>query len=58
LTALGNAYLETAIDQFLGDQRRGLAVIFDAQNFLARLCHAVPTPEQMASPHNSSHAII
>ncbi|MGA9133977.1 MAG: hypothetical protein WB384_18405 [Candidatus Sulfotelmatobacter sp.] len=57
-TAIRGAHLETAIDQLLGNQRGCLAVIFDAQNFLARLCHAAPIPEQMASRHAFQVAII
>ena len=38
-TVMGDVDFITALGQFLGDQGRGLAIVFDAENFFARFGH-------------------
>src|SRR6476646_7434226 len=42
LTVACSADLELPVGQLLSDQRSRFAVVLDAQNSLARLCHAAP----------------
>src|SRR5262249_25754157 len=51
LTVVGSTRLETAVAEFFGDCRGGLAVGRDAQNFLlTRSCHAPPRMTSRRSP--------
>jgi hypothetical protein len=45
LTVVSDSCVESALDQLLGNQRRGFAVILDAEDFDAHMCHARPPSE-------------
>ena len=60
VTVMSDVHRESPIDQLLGDQRRGLAIAFDAQNRLACLQHGslIPNggPPQRAASGNAKLA--
>ena len=49
---VSNDDLEPALDQLFGDQGGGFIVIFDAKDFLARICHAAYIPRHKQSPRS------
>src|SRR6202047_5303701 len=53
LTVACSADFELPVGQLLSDQRSRFAIVLDAQNSLARLCHAAPR-RRMANPLRSS----
>src|SRR5208283_5377024 len=44
LTIMSDIHRESLLDELLGDQRRGLAIVFDAQDRLACLQHRSSPP--------------
>ena len=45
---MSNDDLEPALDQLFGDQGCGFVVVFNAKDFLARICHAAMHPKAYA----------
>jgi hypothetical protein len=55
---VGDADLEASLDELFGNQRRGLAVVFNAEDLFARFRHALAPRSRENGPDISQYSYL